>query len=506
MTGTTLRGGLLSAQHELRKRGAGPVLVVLAGPETADRGETANELNAWMDPRWLETWAWGEASDEELERPGFWRYWRALPPRGLVALFLSGWYGPPLLDFAEERCSRKMFDRRMRRIAEFERSLADDGAAIVKIWVHVDRKTQRERLKAFEADPLRRWRAGTDQWRRLRRHADVVKAWQRAATLTDAPESPWRVIDDSDATNRMERVASAVLDAIRQVFDAPSRDGPEPDAPASPGAPASTPASVGAPASTPASPGAPASAPAPVTPVRDHLSALDLTKTIPRDRALIDLERQQGRLYEAQRLARERHISTIAVFEGWDAAGKGGAIRRVTAALDARYFRVIPIAAPTDEELAHHYLWRFWRHLSRAGHITIFDRSWYGRVLVERVERLATPDKWQRAYDEINHFEEQLTDHGTVVVKFWLHISRDEQLERFQKRQAAPHKQWKMTDEDWRNRGKWDAYADAVNEMVDRTSTRHAPWTLVEANDKRYARVKVAKTMADRIRRALKRT
>ena len=506
MTGTTLRGGLLSAQHELRKRGAGPVLVVLAGPETADRGETANELNAWMDPRWLETWAWGEASDEELERPGFWRYWRALPPRGLVALFLSGWYGPPLLDFAEERCSRKMFDRRMRRIAEFERALADDGAAIVKIWVHVDRKTQRERLKAFEADPLRRWRAGTDQWRRLRRHADVVKAWQRAATLTDAPESPWRVIDDSDATNRMERVASAVLDAIRQVFDAPSRDGPEPDAPASVGAPASTPASVGAPASTPASPGAPASRPAPVTPVRDHLSALDLTKTIPRDRALIDLERQQGRLYEAQRLARERHISTIAVFEGWDAAGKGGAIRRVTAALDARYFRVIPIAAPTDEELAHHYLWRFWRHLSRAGHITIFDRSWYGRVLVERVERLATPDKWQRAYDEINHFEEQLTDHGTVVVKFWLHISRDEQLERFQKRQAAPHKQWKMTDEDWRNRGKWDAYADAVNEMVDRTSTRHAPWTLVEANDKRYARVKVAKTMADRIRRALKRT
>ena len=495
MTGTTLRAGLLTAQHELRKRGAGPVLVVLAGPETVDRSETANELNAWMDPRWLETRAWGEASDEELERPGFWRYWRALPPRGVVALFLSGWYGPPLLDVAEERCSRKMFDRRMRRIAEFERALADDGAAIVKIWLHVDRKTQRERLKAFEADPLRRWRAGTDQWRRLRRHADVVKAWQRAAKLTDAPESPWRVIDDADATNRMERVASAVLDAIRQVLDASSHDGPEPAAPASPGAPASGPASVGAPASPPA----------PVTLVRDHLSALDLTRTIPRNPALIDLERQQGRLYEAQRLARERHISTIAVFEGWDAAGKGGAIRRATAALDARYFRVIPIAAPTDEELAHHYLWRFWRHLSRAGHITIFDRSWYGRVLVERVEQLAMPNEWQRAYDEINHFEEQLTDHGTVVVKFWLHISRDEQLERFQKRQAAPHKQWKMTDEDWRNRRQWDAYADAVNEMVERTSTRRAPWTLVEANDKPYARVKVAKTMADRIRRALKR-
>ena len=474
---SVLRADLLAAQHELRKQGAGPVLVVLAGPETADRGDTANELNAWMDPRWLKTWAWGEPSDEERERPWFWRYWRALPPRGLVALYLSGWYGPVIRDFAERRSGKRAFERQVREINRFERAMTDDGAVVVKIWLHVDLETQRERLKALEADPLRRWRADADQWRRLQSHDAVVRVWKRAANLTDSPAAPWRVIDRSDAKSPMTGVATAVRDAIRQALNRASA--PVPAAPASP--------------------------PAAASPVKHRLSALDLTRTVSKRRALVDLERHQGRLYEAQRLARERGISTIAVFEGWDASGKGGAVRRCTAALDARYFHIIPIAAPTDEELAHHYLWRFWRHIGRAGHVTIFDRSWYGRVLVERVEKLARPDEWQRAYDEINDFEEQLTDHGVVVVKFWLHVSRDEQLDRFRKREETTHKQWKITDEDWRNRNKWDAYADAVNEMVDRTSTRRAPWTLVEGNDKRYARVKVVKTLADRIRRALKR-
>ena len=230
-----------------------------------------------------------------------------------------------------------------------------------------------------------------------------------------------------------------------------------------------------------------------------------LAQCIDKPRFRVDLERHQGRLYRAQQKARERGISTVAVFEGWDAAGKGGAIRRVTAALDARYYRVIPIAAPTDEELSHHYLWRFWRHLSRPGQVTFFDRSWYGRVLVERVENLARPDAWQRAYDEINAFERQLIDHGTVVVKFYLHVSKDEQLRRFRDREQTPYKRWKITDEDWRNRKQWDAYVDAVNEMVTRTSTRRAPWVLVEGDDKRFARVKVARTLADSLSNALKR-
>ena len=216
------------------------------------------------------------------------------------------------------------------------------------------------------------------------------------------------------------------------------------------------------------------------------------------------LEKQQGRLNRFERRAREGGVSTVAVFEGWDAAGKGSALRRVTGALDARDYHVIPIAAPTDEEQANHYLWRFWRHLSRAGELTIFDRSWYGRVLVERVEGFATIEEYQRAYAEINHFEKQLVDRGIVLVKFWLHITKDEQLRRFRERQQTALKRWKITDEDWRNRRKWSAYEQAVTEMVTRTSTRRAPWVLVEANDKYFARIKVLRTLADRLQRALK--
>ena len=235
------------------------------------------------------------------------------------------------------------------------------------------------------------------------------------------------------------------------------------------------------------------------------LSALDLNQAIDKKKFRIQLERQQGRLNQLQRRASDQGLTTIAVFEGWDASGKGGVIRRVTAALDARDVRVIPIGAPSDEELAHHCLWRFWRHLSRAGRITIFDRSWYGRVLVERVEGFATPEEHMRAYGEITHYEEQLVEHGILLTKFWLHISKDEQLRRFRERKRIPHKQWKITDEDWRNRRRWDDYELAVNEMVARTSTRRAPWVLVAANDKNFARIKVIRTLTDRMARALKR-
>ena len=218
-----------------------------------------------------------------------------------------------------------------------------------------------------------------------------------------------------------------------------------------------------------------------------------------------ELERCQGRLNRLQRKAAAQGVSTVMVFEGWDAAGKGGAVRRMTSALDARNYQVIPIAAPTDEERAHHYLWRFWRHLSRAGRITIFDRSWYGRVLVERVEGFATEREWTRAYSEINQFEDLLVAHGIVLVKYWLHITPEEQLRRFRERERVRWKRWKITDEDWRNREKWPAYDLAVNEMIERTSTRTAPWTIVEANDKNYARIKVLKTACDRLAAAVER-
>jgi polyphosphate kinase 2 (PPK2 family) len=233
------------------------------------------------------------------------------------------------------------------------------------------------------------------------------------------------------------------------------------------------------------------------------LDALDLSLNLNKSSYKNQLEKYQGKLNELSRYALAAKRSSILVFEGWDAAGKGGTIRRITESLDARHYQVIPIAAPTDEERAHHYLWRFWRHIPRAGQVTIYDRSWYGRVLVERVEGLAKPSQWQRAYSEIVNFEEALLAHGIVIMKFWLHIDKDEQIERFKRREQISYKQFKITEEDYRNREKWDDYQKAVNEMIARTSTSKSPWLLVEANDKNYARIKVLKAYCERLEKML---
>ena len=233
------------------------------------------------------------------------------------------------------------------------------------------------------------------------------------------------------------------------------------------------------------------------------LSALDTGKTIEKKTYREELIRLQARLNRLYRVARERGRSTILVFEGWDAAGKGGAIRRITPALDSRDYQIVSIAAPTEEENDHHYMWRFWRHLPGAGRFLIFDRSWYGRVLVERLEGFATQDEWLRAYEEINDFEAQLVTHGSIVVKYWVHITREEQDRRFKAREETPYKRWKLTDEDWRNRERWKAYEVAVDDMVRLTGTPIAPWYLIEGNDKRYARVRVLDILCDALDRAL---
>jgi len=253
------------------------------------------------------------------------------------------------------------------------------------------------------------------------------------------------------------------------------------------------------PAATPA-----VAAPAPPDKV-NVIRALTLKQELSREDYETALMEAQGRLARATRHKRYGKISVIAVFEGNDAAGKGGAIRRLGAALDPRAYRIVPVAAPSEEERAQPYLWRFWRHVPRPGRLVVFDRSWYGRVLVERVEGFAAEHDWRRAYAEINDFEEQLAGHGAVVAKFWLAISKDEQQRRFKEREATPFKQHKITAEDWRNREKWDAYEEAVCEMVERTSTGIAPWTLVEADNKLHSRVKVIRTLADMVEEALKR-
>lgn len=488
-----LRTELLDLQTALRQASF-PVIIVFAGVDGAGKGETVNLLNAWMDPRWIVTHAFGEPSDEERERPEYWRYWRALPLRGRIGFFLSSWYSPPVLDRVYRRINGSEFDDRLNRVIEFEKALADDGALILKFWMHLGKAAQKKRLKTLEKDPLTRWRVTKLQWKHWRMYGKFVSAAEQAIRRTSTGDAPWTIVEGLDERYRSLAVGTMIRDAIRQRLEN-----------AQTAAVAANPnsAPAGARGSTARSRRAAA-----VLPPRDTrrytiLERLDMAQKV--DKATFDqkLEEYQGRLNLLHRKAHDRGISTILVFEGWDAAGKGGAVRRITAALEARAYQVIPIAAPTDEERAHHYLWRFWRHLARAGLVTIFDRSWYGRVLVERVEGFATPAEWLRAYAEINQFEDQLVDHGIVLVKYWLHVTGEEQLRRFKERERSPYKQWKLTPEDWRNRQKWPDYQLAVNEMVERTSTRRAPWTLVEANDKQFARLKVIRTVCERLEGAV---
>ena len=489
----TLRTELLETQRELT--GARfPVIVVFAGVDGAGKGETVNLLNEWMDPRWIVTRAYGAASDEESERPEYWRYWRDLPPRGRIGLFLSSWYSRPLLDRVYGRTRTADFDRQLERIAGFERTLADDGALILKFWMHLGKGAQKKRLRNLEQDRDTRWRVTKRQWEHWRMYDKFVAAAERLLRRTSTIDAPWTIVEGVDEGYRSLTVAKAIRDAIRKGLEQGRAERP-------PVAAATKPArKARSAAPAPSSPDSPARGAAASLTI---LSSLDMSQTVSKKEFEKDLEKYQGRLNLLMRSAEQKKISTILVCEGVDAAGKGGAIRRITGALDARSYQVIPIAAPTDEERAHHYLWRFWRHLSRAGRLTIFDRSWYGRVLVERVEGFATEREWRRAYSEICEFEEQLLDHRIVLVKYWVHISPDEQLRRFKDRQRARYKQWKLTDEDWRNRAKWPDYERAVNEMVERTSTGRAPWTLVEGNDKYFSRLKILKTACDSLKQAL---
>jgi polyphosphate:AMP phosphotransferase len=476
-----LRTGLLEAQRALRQAGV-PVIVVVSGADGAGKGETVNRLVEWLDPRGVETNVFGPLSDEERDRPAFWRFWRTLPAAGRIGIFFGSWYTDPIVRRAHRQLRPAEFDALLERIGFFEQMLVADGALIVKFWLHLGKKAQRRRLEALESDRRTRWRVSRTDWKNFELYDRFKRICERALRRTDSAGAPWTVVEAADDRYREVTVASALLAAMRGRL--------VPQAP--PGKARAAAAVVKA-------------APAPASKAErvGVLDRVDLVRRVSDREYDSRLPKLQGRLSRLARQAQERGLSTVALFEGWDAAGKGGAIRRITEAVDARLYRVVPIAAPTDEERAHHYLWRFWRHIPRAGFLTIFDRSWYGRVLVERVEGFAREEQWRRAYLEINDFEEQLTSQGALLLKFWLHVSPQEQLRRFKDRQRTAYKQHKITAEDWRNRKQWPAYAAAVNEMVVRTSTPDAPWTLVGGDDKHAARLTILETLVERLERAL---
>ena len=468
-----LRMALLDAQYEILELKQFAVVVLINGIDGAGKGETMNLLDEWMDSRHIEGWAFDQPTAEESERPFMWRFWRALPPRGKIGVMFNNWYSQPIRDRVERIGSKADFEQRLGEIRRFEDMLAQEGVLLVKFWFHLSKSGQKKRLRELAKDPRTRWRVTERDWQFYRQYPRYRDVAARALRQTSTGNAPWMIVDGSDPRFRALFVGRSLLAALEKRLEAARRRHvPRQLAPALP----------------------------PVIDRRNVLDSLILRQSMGKKEYGEALEGLQGRLALLTRDGkfRSRH-SLVLVFEGGDAAGKGGAIRRVTAALDIRQYSVVPVAAPTEEERAQPYLWRFWRHLPARGKTVVFDRSWYGRVLVERIEGFCSEADWMRAYGEIGDFEDQLADAGIIVIKFWLAIGKDEQLARFQAREAEPHQRFKITAEDWRNREKWDDYVRAVCDMVDRTSTERAPWTLVEAEIKYFARIKVLRTICERI-------
>lgn len=469
-----LRMQLLDIQEDLKEANF-PVIILIGGVDGAGKGETVNLLHEWMDGRYLETHAFGEPSDEERERPESWRFWRVLPPKGRIGIFFGSWYTRPIVDCVYGKTNETELDNSMIAINNFEKELVDDGALIIKFWFHLSKKAQKNRLKSLSKDPKTRWRVTKLDWKHFKMYDRFRQTSERALRATSTGEATWTVIEGEDERYRSITVGKFILESITKHLAATKK----------------------------AKPTAKAKKPKPSEDELTLLDTLDLTQSLSEEKYKSQLEKYQGKLNLLYRKAKTDGFSAILVFEGWDAAGKGGIIRRITPAMDARDYQIIPIAAPTDEEKAHHYLWRFWRHLPRMGRVTIFDRSWYGRILVERVESFAREEEWKRSFAEIINFEEQLTNHGILLLKFWIHISKDEQLRRFEARQNTAYKHYKITDEDFRNREKWNEYEIAANEMVERTGTEFAPWHLIEANDKKFARIKALKIFYESLKKKI---
>jgi polyphosphate:AMP phosphotransferase len=466
-----LREALLNAQYDVAQAKRFPVLVVIAGVEGAGKSETVNLLHEWMDPRHLHTVAFDEPTDEERLRPRMWRYWRALPRKGKIGLLFGAWHTEPVLARVFGKITSSEFEKRVTEIMRFEQMLADEGTLILKFWFHLTKKQQKKRLASLEKNPATRWRVTKRDWKYFERFDAFEKTAVQLTRQTSTAEAPWIVVAGADAPYRNLMVGRTLLTAMRERLGEKQP----------PTIPDKNP---------------------PLLPAVDNLTvlrALDLDQPMTEEQYDEALEKWQGRLAKLSRDTKFEKSGLVCVFEGNDAAGKGGAIRRLTQALDARMYEGHPIAAPSEEERAQPYLWRFWRAIPKLGRVGIFDRSWYGRVLVERVEGFCGEPDWMRAYGEINDFERELVEHGLVVAKFWLAISKDVQLTRFREREKTSFKRFKITEEDWRNRKKWDAYERAVCDMVDRTSTEYAPWTLVEANNKHFARIKILRTVCKAI-------
>ena len=469
-----LRQRLLALQYKLLENSKFPVIILVNGVDGAGKGETVNLLNEWMDPRHIQTHAFGEMTEYERERPEMWRFWQALPPKGKIGILFGSWYTDPILQRVMGREKRAEFEHRLEKIRHFERMLVGEGALFLKLWFHLSKRAQKKRLNELSSHKRSAWRVSKDDWKRFDHYDDFIKVSEVALRDTSIGEAPWQIIEGSDHEYRSLTAGRMLEEALAQRLKG-KRPVLEPVAPM----------------------------PAPAIDGKTLMASYDYGRKLTKPTYSKKLGKLQRELSLLTRTKKMRSRSLIIAFEGMDAAGKGSTIRRLTPAMDARFYNIVPIAAPTQEERAQPYLWRFWRHIPGHGRATIFDRTWYGRVLVERVEGFCAEEDWMRAYHEINDFEQELSEAGVIVAKFWLAVSPAEQLKRFKLRQKTSYKRYKITEEDWRNRKKWPAYERAVGDMIERTSTDIAPWNVIASDDKLFSRIEVLERLCERMESCL---
>jgi polyphosphate:AMP phosphotransferase len=481
-----IRNGLLHAQDDLAETDI-PVLILIDGDDFVGGEALFDRLHEWLDARFLRSTAYARATPEEEQRPFMWRFWLEMPPRGRIGVFQRSWHSVTWADRISGRIDDQELDRRIEHVRSTEQGLCDDGALIVKLWLHLPKKELKKRVDAARKDET--WRYHETDSFVYKHYAEGVAIAKRIVGGTGLMAAPWTVIDTGDSRQCWLTAARKIAHVLRERLD--------------------TPRYAGRPGQDP-TPEADAEADEASTPREDSpdvqvsvLDGVDLGARLERAVYRRSLDELQAELSDLQREAWRLDLPSVFVFEGWDAAGKGGAIRRMTHAMRATKYKVFPISAPDDRELSRHWLWRFWRRLPKPGHVSIFDRSWYGRVLVERVQGFATSEEWKRAYAEIEDFEAQLVESGTVLRKFWIHIDAEEQQRRFEDRQRVSFKRHKLTAEDWRNRERWHDYEVAAADMVEKTSGV-VPWTLVAGNDKRHARIEVLKTVCEALRESVR--
>ncbi len=465
------RSKLSVLQMQIKEHGL-PVLVLFEGWGTAGKGSVLGKVIKNIDPRFFKVATMDEPTEEEGRKPFLYRYFVKIPAKGKFEFLDSGWMDEVVKDVLHDKIGEKEYKKKIESVKRFERQLTDNGYLVMKFFFQISRKEQKKRIEVLKENKDTRWRVSGDEDWQNKHYDKCMHVFDRYLNDTNSPADLWYIVDAKNRKWAELQVLETLVSGIETALKNSNLAVPLLQ-------------NVFALEKIP------------------KLSEISLDKEISEEEYKKELKNLQSKLSELHNRLYRRKIPVVIAYEGWDAAGKGGNIKRITEALDPRGFEVHPIASPLPNEKARHYLWRFWNRLPKTGHIAIFDRTWYGRVMVERLEGFCSENEWQRAYNEINEFEKELSDWGAVIIKFWVQIDKDTQLARFEERQSTPEKQWKITDEDWRNREKWDLYETAVNEMLKKTNTTYAPWHVLESNDKKYARIKALKIVIDAIEAAL---